>query len=140
VGRDVSTDPSLNEPRGRRDEGSEKSTSEGRQISHNNLNHDGVHGESDLENDNTTSVGCDTFGGSFDDGTDTVKDDCGDKHLDSTHDIRDLGSDGLTSGTNDTLENTHGDQEGVGGERAGSVCLEDVSDGLISVVVKAIRI
>lgn len=137
MGRDISTDPSLDEPRGRRDERSEKSTSKGRQIGDDNLNHDGVHGESDLENDNTTSVGCDTFGRSFDDGTDTVEDDGGDEHLDSTHDIGDLGSDGLTSGTDNTLENTHGDQKRVGGERAGSISLKDVSDGLLSVVVIA---
>lgn len=87
VGRYVSTDPGLNEPRRRRNERSEKSTSKGRQISDDDLNHDGVHGESDLEHDDTSSVGCDTLGRSFDNGTDAVKDDGDDEHLDSTDNI-----------------------------------------------------
>jgi hypothetical protein len=131
VGRDVSTDPSVDEPRRRGNEGSEKSTSEGRQIGDNNLDHDGVHGESDLENNDTASVRSDTLGRSFDDGTNTIEDDCGDEHLDSTDNIGNLGSDGLTGGTNDTLEDTHGDQEGMGGEGGGSISLENISDGLV---------
>lgn len=130
MSRNVSTDPSLNEPRRRRNERSEKSTSKGRQISDDDLDHDGVHGESDLEDDNTRSVGGDTFGRGFYSGTDTVKNNGGNEHLDSTDDIGDLGSDRLTGSTNNTLENTHSDQEGVGGERTGGVGLQYVSNGL----------
>lgn len=119
----VGADPTVDEVRSGRNQGDEDSSSERRQIGDDDLDDDTVNGISNLVENNTTGVMGHVLGGALDDGTNDVEGQTGDKELDSTKDIRKLSGNRLTGGTNDTLQDTHGGEQGVLTVRSGSVTL-----------------